>query len=165
MKIASIQAHPYSFKGNKTIAVASDHGGFNLKSKVVEHLKEKGYKVNDIGCDSVKSCNYPDFAHNVAQKVTKGEADLGILVCGTGIGMSIAANKHEGIRASAVENAFSAKATKAHNDSNILCLGERVLGDGVALDIVDNWLNTEFEGGRHQNRIDLIEPKNFFLAV
>ncbi len=161
MKINSVQTHSNSFRRNinnhTVVAVGSDHAGFNLKGKVVEHLKEEGYDVKDVGCYSTESCDYPVFAHDVAKKVSQDEADFGILVCGTGIGMSIAANRHKGIRAAVVGDPFSAQATRAHNNSNILCLGERVLQENAALDIVDTWLNTEFSGEeKHQRRIDLI---------
>ena len=137
------------------IIIASDHGGYNLKSLIIEHLKDIGISVEDYGCYNKESCDYPIYAKSVASEVAKGEAK-GILVCGTGIGMSIAANKVKGIRASHCTDTYSAKMTRKHNDSNILCLGERITGSGLALDIVDIWINTEFEGGRHQKRIDMI---------
>ena len=137
------------------ILIASDHGGFKLKKEIIEHLISNEIEVVDLGCDTIESCDYPIFAHKLATKVL--ETGLrGILVCGTGIGMSIAANRHEGIRASHCTDTFTARMTRMHNDSNVLCLGERITGVGLALDIVDIWLNTEFEGGRHQNRIDMI---------
>lgn len=137
------------------IIIASDHGGFNLKNQIVTHLKEKGYDIEDYGCYSTESCDYPIYAKLIANEVATSNKK-GILVCGTGIGMSIAANKVKGIRASHCTDTFSARMTRMHNDSNILCLGERITGTGLALDIVDIWLNTEFEGGRHQKRIDMI---------
>lgn len=137
------------------IIIASDHGGFNLKNQIVNHLKEKGYDIEDYGCYSTESCDYPIYAKLIANEVATSDKK-GILVCGTGIGMSIAANKVKGIRASHCTDTFSARMTRMHNDSNILCLGERITGTGLALDIVDIWLNTEFEGGRHQKRIDMI---------
>ena len=137
------------------ILIASDHGGYNLKNEIINHLKNKGYEIVDYGCHNTDSCDYPIFAKLVANDVVKS-GDKGILVCGTGIGMSIAANKIIGIRASHCTDTFSARMTRKHNDSNILCLGERITGKGLALDIVDIWLNTEFEGGRHQKRIDMI---------
>jgi ribose 5-phosphate isomerase B len=137
------------------IIIGSDHGGFNLKKEIINHLKQQNLEVIDMGCYSDVSCDYPIIAKEVAQKVVE-TGDKGILVCGTGIGMSIAANRISGIRASHCTDTFTARMTRMHNDSNILCLGERTTGLGLALDIVDIWLNTEFEGGRHQKRIDMI---------
>ena len=137
------------------IIIASDHGGYNLKNQIVNHIKENGLDIEDYGCYSTESCDYPVYAKLVADEVSKGTVK-GILVCGTGIGMSIAANRVNGVRASHCTDTFSARMTRMHNDSNILCLGERITGAGLALDIVDIWLNTEFEGGRHQQRIDMI---------
>ncbi len=139
------------------IAIGSDHGGFRYKGMIEEYLKSKGVEFVDVGTNSAESCDYPVYAKKVAEKVANGEVDRGILICGTGIGMSITANKVKGIRASLCGDTFSARATRAHNNSNILCLGERVIGENLALDIVDIWLNTPFEGGRHQRRIDMIE--------
>ena len=139
------------------IVIASDHGGFRLKNEIITHLKQLDYEVDDFGCYSTESCDYPVFAKVVAEYVQKKENNArGILVCGTGIGMSIAANRYDGIRASHCTDTFSARMTRAHNDSNILCLGERITGTGLAIDIVDTWLNTEFVGGRHKKRIDMI---------
>lgn len=137
------------------IIIGSDHGGFGLKGEIIEHLKKLGYEVLDLGCHSTESCDYPPIAKAVAKAVlaTQGR---GILVCGTGIGMSIAANRYDGIRASHCTDTFTARMTRMHNNSNILCLGQRITGSGLALDIVDIWLKTEFEGGRHQKRIDMI---------
>lgn len=137
------------------ILIGSDHGGFKLKTSIIEHLREQGYEVQDFGCYDEKSCDYPVIAKEVANSVLQTNG-RGILVCGTGIGMSIAANRFDGIRASLCGDTFSARMTRMHNDSNILCLGERVTGTGLALDIVDIWLKTEFEGGRHLNRINMI---------
>jgi ribose 5-phosphate isomerase B len=139
------------------IIVGSDHGGFNLKRAIVDDLKEKGVDVTDFGPETAESVDYPDYAKPLAEKVAAGEYDKGILVCGTGIGMSISANKVKGIRSALVHDTFSAKATRQHNDSNVLAMGERVIGAGLALDIVDIWLNTEFEGGRHERRVCKIE--------
>lgn len=139
------------------IVIGSDHGGKRLKDVIVRHLQEKNMDVKDIGPYTADSVDYPSYAVEVCNQVTEGEADLGILCCGTGIGMSIAANKMDGIRAALVSDCFSAEATKAHNNTNVLCLGERVIGEGLALKIVDTWLETPFEGGRHQKRIDLVE--------
>lgn len=137
------------------ILIGSDHGGFKLKREIINHLIEIGYEVEDFGCYEEQSCDYPVYAKKVAQTV-KETGLRGILVCGTGIGMSIAANRFDGIRASHCTDTFSARMTRMHNDSNILCLGERITGIGLALDIVDIWLETKFEGGRHLNRINMI---------
>ncbi len=137
------------------VILGSDHGGFQLKCEIIKHLKEQGYEVYDVGCYSEESCDYPVIAKAVVQEVLK-TSDKAVLVCGTGIGMSIAANRFDGIRASHCTDTFSARMTRMHNDSNILCLGERITGTGLALDIVDIWMNTGFEGGRHKNRIDMI---------
>lgn len=142
---------------NTKVVIGSDHGGFEYKEEIKKFLLEKGYKIIDVGTNSKDSCDYPVFAKEAVQKIINGEADRGILICGTGIGMSITANKFKGIRAALCGDTFSARATRAHNNSNILCLGERVIGLGLALDIVNIWLNTEYEGGRHQKRIDMIE--------
>ncbi len=141
----------------KRIIIGCDHGGLNLKNKVVEHLKEIGYEVEDVGTYTSDSVDYPIYAKKVAHAVADGKYEKGIIICGTGIGVSIVANKVKGIRASLCGDTFSAKATRQHNNSNILCMGERVIGAGLALDIVDIWLTTEYEGGRHQRRIDMIE--------
>ncbi|CDF57314.1 ribose 5-phosphate isomerase B [Thermobrachium celere] len=138
------------------IALGCDHGGYNLKQAILEHLEKKGIEYKDFGCYSIESCDYPDFAEKVAEAIVRGEYDCGILVCGTGIGISIAANKVPGIRAAHCTDTFSAKAAKQHNNANILALGERITGVGLALDIVDAYLEAEFEGGRHQRRIDKI---------
>ena len=136
------------------IAIACDHAGTELKGAIVKHLQEKGLEVKDFGIFKGEKCDYPDHAVLVANGVAKGEFDKGILVCGTGVGMSMAANKVKGIRASLCTDTFTAKATRAHNDANVLCLGQRVIGEGVALEIVDAWLTTPFEGGRHAIRVD-----------
>lgn len=141
---------------NKRIVIGCDHAGLILKQKVVAHLQERGFAVTDVGTHTSESCNYVDFAHAVCATVTSGQADLGILVCGTGIGMSMAANKHAGIRAAVCENTFSARMTRMHNDANVLCMGERVIGYGLAYDIVDLFVDTEFLGGRHQVRVDAL---------
>ena len=138
------------------IAIGSDHGGFSVKEIAKPHLEKLGYEVIDFGTNTPASCHYPIYAEKVARAVASGEADKGILICGTGIGMSIAANKIPGIRAAAVSDCFTAKATRQHNDSNILCLGERTVGPGLALMLMETFLTTEFEGGRHQTRVDMI---------
>ena len=139
------------------IAIGCDHGGFRLKDAIKEYLAGKNIEIEDFGTNSAQSVNYPEYAIKVSKAVISKECDLGILCCGTGIGMSIAANKFKGIRAAVVGDTFSAKATREHNNTNILCLGERVTGEGLALDIVDTWINAEFQGGRHSERLALVE--------
>lgn len=139
------------------IAIGCDHGGFELKEHILKHLNDKGIKVKDFGVYNEDSVDYPDCAAPVCKAVLAGEAERGILLCGTGIGISIAANKYKGIRAALCSDVYSAKMTKQHNDANIICLGGRVTGRELAFMIVDAWLNAEFEGGRHQTRIDKIE--------
>ena len=136
------------------IAIGADHGGFNLKKEIVALLEDLGHEYKDFGTHSADSIDYPDVAIPVAEAVAAGEFDRGILICGTGIGIGIAANKVKGIRAALVHDSFSAKATRQHNDSNIMTMGERVIGPGLALDLVTTWLDTDFEGGRHSNRVD-----------
>ena len=138
------------------IVVGCDHGGLEHKNAIAEHLKSEGFEVEDFGIYENKSVDYPEIALKVANSIKNGENELGILVCGTGIGMSLAANKVNGIRAAACSEHFSAKYTRLHNNSNILCLGGRVIGIGTALELCDIFVNTEFEGGRHQRRIDMI---------
>lgn len=138
------------------ILLGSDHGGFKLKNIIINHLQTQGYEIEDLGCYSEESCDYPLIAQSMAKKIQNSE-ERGILVCGTGIGMSIAANRYKNIRASHCTDTFTARMTRMHNNSNILCLGERVTGAGLALDIVDTWLMTQFEGGRHLRRIDMLE--------
>ncbi len=140
------------------IAIASDHGGYKLKEEVKAHLKERGIEYKDFGCDSEESCDYPEFAHKVGYAVTTGECDLGILICGTGIGMSIAANKIKDVRAALCSDCYSAQMTREHNDANVLAMGARVLGPGLALKIVDTFLDTPFSNDqRHIKRITQIE--------
>lgn len=138
------------------LALGADHGGYFLKELLKQHLQEQGYEIEDFGTYDTASCNYPVYAEKVARAVADGQAELGILICGTGIGMSIAANKIKGIRAAAVSDCFAAQATREHNNSNILCLGERIVGPGLAMRIADTWLNAAFQGGRHQTRVDMI---------
>lgn len=139
------------------VIIGSDHGGYDLKVAIKEFLKSKDIEVCDVGTESLVSCDYPEIAKSLVKEIRKS-GDKGILVCGTGIGMSIAANKYDGIRAALCTDTYSARMTREHNDSNVLCLGERVVGKGLALDIVNTWLNTDFsEGERHKNRIELIE--------
>ena len=138
----------------KKIVIGSDHAGYNLKLKVKAHLESRGFEVTDVGTNTPESCNYTVYADALCKAIAAGAADLGSLGCGTGIGMSIAANKHKGIRAACCENTFSARMTRMHNDANVLCIGERVMGYGLACDMVDLFVNTPFEGGRHQARVD-----------
>ena len=138
------------------IAIGCDHGGFELKNHIMKHLEKRGIEYKDFGCFDEKSCDYPDIAKTVCESVTGGESDRAILVCGTGIGMSMAANKIKGIRAAHVTDVYSAKMTKVHNNANVICLGGRITGRELAFMIVDAWLDAEFEGGRHQARIDKI---------
>lgn len=139
----------------KKVFIGSDHAGYHFKEMLTKHIKERGWDVVDMGTHSTESCDYPDFAHKVCEGVLSEEA-LGILICGTGIGMSMTANKHQGIRAALCTNEFHARMTRMHNNANVLCLGERVTGPGVACSIADIFLGTDFEGGRHQRRIDLM---------
>lgn len=139
------------------IVIGADHAGYVLKERIKEHLAEKKITCTDFGTFKEESVHYPDFAYKVASAVSKEEADMGILICGTGIGMSITANKVKGVRASLVHNEETAQMTRLHNDANVLCLGARVTEVDLALKIVDVWLNTSFEGGRHQVRVELIK--------
>lgn len=138
------------------IAIGCDHGGLEHKNAIAEHLKSEGYDVADFGIYEAVSVDYPDIAVKVTSAIKSGECALGILVCGTGIGMSMAANKVKGIRAAACSEHFSAKYTRLHNNANVLCLGGRVIGVGTAIELADIFVKTEFEGGRHQRRIDKI---------
>ena len=140
-----------------TIVLGADHGGYELKNIIKAHLESCGFETIDVGTNSSDSCDYPIFASKLCQKLQNNEADLGILVCGTGIGMSMAANKHKGIRAACCSDTFSARLTRLHNNANVLCLGARVLGAGLALDLVNEFVNAEFEGDRHIKRLSLIE--------
>lgn len=139
------------------IAVGSDHAGYELKQKIIAHLEERGFAVCDVGTDSTESCDYPIFADALCKKIQLGECALGILVCGTGIGMSIAANKHAGIRAACCSDIFSAKMTREHNDANVLCLGARVVGEGVAKELVDAFLNSGYIGEKHARRVAMLD--------
>lgn len=140
------------------IAIASDHGGFALKAEIIKHLNRKGYEFRDFGSYDDASCDYPDYARPAAQAVARGECEKAILICGTGIGMSIAANKIPGIRAALCGDCFSAQATREHNDANVLCLGARVIGPSLALMITDVFLDTPFSGdSRHMRRISKLE--------
>ncbi len=138
------------------VAIGADHAGFELKEVIKKHLNGKGIEYIDYGTSSTKSVDYTGIGLKVSEAAASGTADRGILICGTGIGMSIVANKVKGIRAALCHDVFSASATRSHNDSNVLTIGSRVIGEGLALMIVDTWIDTGFEGGRHQNRIDNI---------
>jgi ribose 5-phosphate isomerase B len=138
------------------VAIASDHGGINIRKEIISLFKEMNIQYIDLGCDCNTSVDYPDYAIPVAEMVANGKVDRGILICGTGIGMSITANKVKGIRCALVHDTFSAKVTREHNNSNILAMGERVIGPGLAREIARIWLTTPFEGGRHENRVNKI---------
>ena len=139
------------------IAIGCDHVGFELKTHIIEHLQSKGYGIKDFGTHNTERTDYPLYAKAVADAVTNGECEKGILVCGTGVGISIAANKVKGVRAVVCSEPYSALLSRAHNDTNVLALGSRVVGRDLALMIVDSWLDGEFEGGRHQRRVDMLE--------
>lgn len=139
------------------IIIGCDHAAFQLKDFIKARLVDKGIEVEDIGTNGLGSVNYPDYAGKVATAVAKGEFDRGILLCGTGLGMSIAANRHKGIRAALCNDVFMAKMSRLHNDSNVLVLGARVIGDVLAAAILETWLETPFEGGRHQDRLSMID--------
>ncbi len=138
------------------IAIGSDHGGFVLKDAIMKYLDSKGIEYKDFGCYDTSSVDYPDIAHKVCVPVQNKEADFGILICGTGIGISIAANKHKGIRAALLSDEYSAVKTKQHNNANVICMGGRVIGEDLAISILDAYMSTEFEGGRHQVRVNKI---------
>lgn len=138
------------------VAIGCDHGGYELKKEIIAHLTKKGVEFKDFGTYDGNSVDYPDIAKLVCKSILDGECENGILVCGTGIGISIAANKHKGIRAAVCSDEFSAKFTRLHNDANVLCLGGRVVGPGLACELVDIFLSTGFEGGRHALRVDKI---------
>lgn len=138
------------------VAIASDHGGLNIRKEIISLMEELNIEYVDLGCECSTSVDYPDYAIPVANMVANGEVDRGILICGTGIGMSITANKVQGIRCALVHDLFSAKVTREHNDSNILAMGERVIGPGLARSIAETWLTTPFEGGRHETRVNKI---------
>ena len=138
------------------IVIGSDHGGFHLKEVLKQHMAERGIEVTDAGAYTEESCDYPDIALKVCREITAGNSERGVLVCGTGIGMSMAANKVKGIRAALCGDGVSAAMGREHNDANVICLGERVLGAGLAVRILDAWLDTEFAGGRHERRVNKI---------
>ncbi len=136
------------------VAIASDHGGFEYKEAIKNRLNELNIDYEDFGTHSPESVDYPDYARPVGEAVTSGRADRGILICGTGVGMSIAANKVKGVRCALVHDVFTAKLTRHHNDSNVIAMGQRVIGEGLALMIIETWLSESFDGGRHQQRLD-----------
>ena len=138
------------------IGLGCDHGGYELMQEVKKHLEERGLEYEDFGCYSRESTDYPIYARRVGKAILDGRCEKGILICGTGIGISMAANKIKGIRAACCSDYFSAKYTRLHNDANVLCMGGRVIGPGAAIELIDVFLHTEFEGGRHQRRIDKI---------
>lgn len=139
------------------IAIGADHGGYELKEQVVNFLQEKGYEFKDFGCFSTESVDYPVVAREVANSVAEGNFDKGIIICGSGLGVCIVANKVKGVRATNCNDLYSAEMSRKHNDANVLTMGGRVVFKELALEIVELWLNTEFEGGRHQKRVDMIE--------
>lgn len=138
------------------IVIGSDHAGLSLKIKVIEHLEQRGIEVEDIGTYTNTSCNYPDYASALCKKIQSGEYERGILICGTGIGMSMAANKHNGIRAACCSDTFSARMTRMHNNANVLCFGERVVGAGLACELCDLFVDTEYLGERHEARVQML---------
>ena len=141
------------------LVIGSDHGGYDMKLEVIEHLKARSFEVTDVGTDSPASCDYPVYAKKLTDVIKAGDADLGILICGTGIGMSMAANKEEGIRAALCHDVFSAEATRSHNNANVLCMGARVIGPGLALMIVDKFIDTRFSNDeRHIRRLSYYAP-------
>lgn len=139
------------------IALASDHGGFELKEKIYNYLLDKGYDVINFGTNSAESCDYPIYAQKACNAILNDNFNRGILICGTGIGMSMMANRYKGIRAACLSDKYSAQMTRKHNDSNVLCFGARVIDETLAKEIVDIWLETKYEGGRHQKRIDMLD--------
>lgn len=140
------------------IVIASDHAGFTLKTHLAEHIRARGLPVEDLGPSDETSCDYSDFAHRVAERVAADAGTAGVLVCGTGIGMSMAANRHEGVRAALCSEPYSARMSREHNDANVLCVGARVIGVALAEAVVDAFLEGAFEGGRHVRRVAKIEP-------
>lgn len=148
-----------------TIWIANDHGGYDLKVKLVAYLEEKGYAVRDLGSDSTEVVRYPYYAARVARAVSKGEAQRGILICSTGIGMSIMANRFRGVRAGLCTSTYMAKMTRAHNNANILCLGGRITGDLEAIDILETWLTTDYMSGRHEISLGLIREGEDAIAA
>lgn len=142
------------------VAIACDHGGYEMKEIIKKHLSSKGVELDDLGTFSSESVDYPDYAHLVAQRIAEGKNKRAILICGTGIGMSITANRYRNVRAALCNDVYSAKMSRQHNDSNVIVLGGRVVGPGLALEITETWLMTEFDGGRHTRRVEKIENVN-----
>lgn len=151
--------------GTERIWIGNDHGGYELKLQIIEHLRDKSVAVHDAGCRSTEIVRYPFYAAQVAEAVLRGEAQRGILICSTGIGMSIIANKYRGIRASLCTSTYMGRMTRAHNDSNVLCLGGKITGVFEALDILDAWLVTPYEGGRHDISLGLIQDAETALST
>lgn len=147
---------PTKEETNMKIAIGNDHSAVALRQVITQHLRDRGIEVEEVGTFSEESSNYPEWGEKVARKVVSGEADLGIAICGTGIGISLACNKVKGIRAAVCSEPYSAKLSRQHNNANVLCFGARVVGTELAKMIVDEWLDAEFQGGRHQTRIDMI---------
>jgi ribose 5-phosphate isomerase B len=155
LRICETHKEETQMKSSKArLAIGCDHAGVGLKRDIIAFVNDLGFEISDMGCDCVTSVDYPDYAHKVASAVARGDYDFGILICGTGIGMSIAANKVRGIRAALCGDSFSARASREHNDANVLCLGQRVVGPGLALDIVSTWLESTHIGGRHARRVE-----------
>ncbi|MFH1538861.1 MAG: ribose 5-phosphate isomerase B [bacterium] len=142
----------------KKIAIGSDHAGYRLKEELAKKLEEAGWAVENVGTYGTESCDYPDFGRRVAAKVRDGKCARGVLVCGSGVGMAMVANKVKGVRAVNCTEPLSARLSRLHNDSNVLCLGERIVGNLMAWEILNAWLSAEFDGGRHQRRVDMIDP-------
>ena len=153
------------FKTDKRILIGNDHGGYEAKVKIIEHLREKGYEVINIGSDDGEIVRYPNYVRKVAGPISQGEYQKGILICSTGIGMSIVANKYKGVRAAVVNSHYEAKMTRQHNDSNILCLGGKTNGIFDLLDFVDTWLENEYIGGRHAISLGIIEEIEEELGI
>ena len=141
---------------NLKIVIGCDHAAVDMKNRIVYELRERGYQITDVGTHTNDSCDYPVIAHALCEKIQDGSNSKGILICGTGIGMSMCANKHKGIRAALCSDTYSAKMTRQHNDANVLCMGARVIGSCLAIDIVDSFLAHDFEGGRHATRVDMM---------
>ena len=141
----------------KTIGIGNDHAAVDMKQEITEYLKELGYQVVNFGTDTAESCDYPEYGAKVGRAVASGQVDAGVLICGTGVGISLAANKVRGIRACVCSDPYTARLSKQHNNTNIIAFGARVIGIETAKMIVDEWLNAKYEGGRHQNRIDMIK--------
>ncbi len=141
------------------VIIGSDHAGYQMKEKVIAHLRQRGVEVEDVGTHGEESVDYTDFGKKVASKVSDASFDRGILICGTGLGMSMVANRFRGVRAALANDLFSAIMSRRHNDSNVLAMGGRLIGDTLALQLVDTWLDTPFEGGRHQRRLEKIDTE------